>query len=114
VLQFVGYGFEMRAIKHPPTRALELPDIMHALSDPTRLEIVRKLSACKSGELTCSDLLGHRPKSSMSHHFRILRSAGLVETVIVGKEHMNRLRTADVNARFPGLLSSVLAALKRA
>ncbi|ELQ08740.1 ArsR family transcriptional regulator, partial [Pseudomonas fluorescens BRIP34879] len=48
-------------------------------------------------------------KSSMSHHFRVLRDAGLVHTRSVGTTHMNSLRRDELETRFPGLLASILA-----
>lgn len=57
---------------------------------------------------TCGDLDGGRPKSSMSHHFRVLRDAGLVQTRSVGTTHINALRADDLESRFPGLLASIL------
>ena len=97
----------MRVFKHPPVAELTLERLLHALSDPTRLEIVRHLA--KVGVATCGDLDAGRPKSSMSHHFRILRDAGLVHTRPEGTVHQNSLRQADLEARFPGLLQAVLA-----
>lgn len=91
---------------------VELTDIMYALSDPTRLEIVGRL-ANAGRKLTCGELDLNRPKSSMSHHFKILRAAGLVETLIEGTEHMNALRVAEIEQRFPGVLQSVLIALNK-
>lgn len=85
---------------------------MYALSDPTRLEIVGRL-ANASRKLTCGELDLNRPKSSMSHHFKILRAAGLVETLIEGTEHMNALRVAEIEQKFPGVLQSVLTALNK-
>jgi DNA-binding transcriptional ArsR family regulator len=99
----------MRQIKHPNIEQVELTDIMYALSDPTRIEIVTLLA--KAGKkLTCGEVDLNRPKSSMSHHFKILRSAGLVETVIEGTEHMNSLRLDEIEKKFPGVLSSVIKA----
>ena len=67
----------MRSYKHPVIEAFTLERLFYALSDPTRLDIVRKLAGVDSA--SCAALDGGRPKSSMSHHFRILREAGLVE-----------------------------------
>jgi DNA-binding transcriptional ArsR family regulator len=57
---------------------------------------------------TCGELEFGRPKSSMSHHFRILREAGLVHTQTAGTSHLNTLRREELDARFPGLLGAVL------
>ncbi|WP_411389109.1 ArsR/SmtB family transcription factor [Pseudomonas sp. MPB23] len=97
----------MRAFKHPPLEALTLERLLYALSDPVRLDIVRRLATVP--EATCGELDGGRPKSSMSHHFRVLRDAGLVQTRNVGTTHMNSLRGDVLEARFPGLLASILA-----
>jgi DNA-binding transcriptional ArsR family regulator len=96
----------MSRFHHPPPEAFELTRVLHALSDPVRLEVVRSLA--RHGEQTCAALDGDRPKSTMSHHFRVLRDSGLVETRGERTSHMNRLRRADVEGRFPGLLDAVL------
>lgn len=97
----------MRAFKHPPSQDLTLERVLYALSDPVRLDIVRCLAGVP--EASCGELDGGRPKSSMSHHFRVLRDAGLVQTRNVGTTHMNALRADDLEGRFPGLLQSILA-----
>ncbi len=98
----------MRAINHPNMSQLAVTDILYALSDPTRLKIVEQLSS--GGALTCGQLTPERPKSSMSHHFKILREHGLIKTEVRGKEHLNILRRDELDMQFPGLLTSVLAA----
>ncbi|NWA28634.1 helix-turn-helix transcriptional regulator [Pseudomonas gingeri] len=97
----------MRAFKHPDPDDLILERVLYALSDPVRMDIVRYLSTV--AEATCGELDGGRPKSSMSHHFRVLRDAGLVYTHNVGTTHMNSLRSEMLDGRFPGLLMAILA-----
>jgi DNA-binding transcriptional ArsR family regulator len=97
----------MRTFPHPTAEDLSLERVLHALSDPVRMDIVRCLAG--TGEATCGELDGGRPKSSMSHHFRVLRDAGLVHTRNIGTTHMNSLRAEVLDARFPGLLASILA-----
>jgi DNA-binding transcriptional ArsR family regulator len=96
----------MSRFHHPPRQAFELTRILYALSDPVRLEVVRSLA--QHGEQTCAALDGDRPKSTMSHHFRVLRDSGLVETRSERTSHMNSLRRHDVEQRFPGLLDAIL------
>jgi len=96
----------MRPFKHPEPQDFDLGRVLYALSDPVRLEIVQRLAQVP--EATCGELDGGRPKSSMSHHFRVLRDAGLVCTYGMGTTHMNSLRTSDMESRFPGLLKTVL------
>ncbi len=97
----------MRTIHHPPIEQIALSQVFYALSDPVRLGVVRQL-AC-DGEATCTALQCGRPKSSMSHHFRVLREAGLIRTRTDGPTHMNVLRREELEQRFPGLLTAVLA-----
>lgn len=96
----------MRPFKHPDPEQFALERIFHALSDPARLEIVRHLAGVE--QATCGELEFGRPKSSMSHHFRILREAGLVHTSSAGTTHLNSLRRKELDARFPGLIAAVL------
>ena len=97
----------MRPYKHPAASDFVLERLLHALSDPVRLEIVRRLADV--GEASCGELDGGRPKSSVSHHFRVLREAGLVCTQSVGTTHMNSLRRQELDGRFPGLLDAILS-----
>ena len=97
----------MRHARLPASDEIALEDVFHALSDPFRLEIVRRLAV--EGEASCQALEGARPKSSVSHHFRVLREAGLIRTRNEGVTRMNALRREDIERRFPGLLSCVLA-----
>lgn len=97
----------MRPFKHPAVSEFVLERIFYALSDPVRLDIVRHLGTVT--EASCGELDGGRPKSTMSHHFRVLRDAGLVMTQSVGTTHLNTLRKADLDSRFPGLMASILA-----
>jgi DNA-binding transcriptional ArsR family regulator len=83
--------------------------MFHALSDPVRLDIVRRLAA--TPEASCNALNAGRPKSSMSHHFRVLRGAGLIRTHAQGTTHVNALRRTELDARFPGLIDALLGAI---
>ncbi len=97
----------MRPFKHPATSELSLERVLYALSDSIRLDIVRQLARVDAA--TCGELDGGRPKSTVSHHFKVLREAGLVFTENNGTVHINTLRRADIESRFPGLLAAVLA-----
>ena len=97
----------MRAQRHPKPEDIELTRVLYALSDPVRLDVVRQLD--REGEATCAALDCGRPKSSMSHHFRVLRESGVIRTRTDGTAHMNELRRADLDRLFPGLLQAVLS-----
>jgi DNA-binding transcriptional ArsR family regulator len=96
----------MRGLPHPQASDIRLERVLYALSDPLRLGIVRQLN--KTGVASCGELDGGRPKSSMSHHFRVLRDAGLVQTRTDGTAHLNELRRSELDVLFPGLLDAIL------
>jgi DNA-binding transcriptional ArsR family regulator len=96
----------MRALAHPLPDQLTLPTLLHALSDPVRLQIVCSLRDGK--EVCCGKLDVPVSKSTLSHHLRVLRDAGLTHTRAEGVQRFVSLRTQDVDERFPGLLRCVL------
>jgi DNA-binding transcriptional ArsR family regulator len=101
-----------RSLSHPDVEELHLVDVLHALADPVRLEIVRKLYHV-GGKVNCVSSVNSTPclsKSTLSHHFRILREAGLVRSERQGVELLNCLRLTEIETRFPGVLTSILAA----
>ena len=101
------YICAMERLVHPDLKDVSLAAALHALADPVRLAMVAKLAecACLNAGTTCAD---GTPKSTVSNHFNVLRAAGLVETSATGRERINRLRRAEFDARFPGLLDAVL------
>jgi DNA-binding transcriptional ArsR family regulator len=92
---------------HPPVEDLELASVLHALSDPIRLRIVRDLA--DGGACNCGMFAVPVAKSTLSHHLRVLRDAGLTFTEPVGTARIVSLRREDLDGRFPGLLAAVLA-----
>jgi DNA-binding transcriptional ArsR family regulator len=88
--------------------ALDLGTVLHAFSDPIRLRIVAQLA--DGNEHTCGSFSLPIAKSTCSHHFRVLREAGVVAQRIDGKCRLNRLRSDELDQRFPGLLAAVLQA----
>ena len=95
----------------PITEDMTLAAVMAALSDPARVEIVRTLAA--EGERTCGTFDLGLSKATRSHHFKVLREAGLTHTRAEGTHRHISLRREDVDARFPGLLGAVLAAAEQ-
>jgi DNA-binding transcriptional ArsR family regulator len=94
---------------HPQRHEFELPKVLHALSDPARLQIVRELDADPTPRPCGSFDLGVT-KSTCTHHFRVLREAGVVTQEQLGTSKLTSLRRGDLDARFPGLLDAVLDA----
>jgi DNA-binding transcriptional ArsR family regulator len=97
------------ALDHPARDELELTAVLHALSDPQRLRIVRVLAE-HAEPRSCGSFDLEVTKSTCTHHFRILREAGVVEQRLQGTSKLNTLRRDDLEARFPGLLDAVLSA----
>lgn len=104
----------MAGFIHPNLNDVPLASVLHALSDSTRLAIVRRLSEDLEGVgggLACNCAAPEElPRATMSSHFNVLRSAGLIESRKEGTRVVNRLRRADLDARFPGLIDAVLRA----
>jgi DNA-binding transcriptional ArsR family regulator len=101
------------SIAHPAVEALELGAVLHALSDPVRLRIVAKL-AHSEGDHTCGSFALPVTKSTCTHHFKVLREAGVIQQHPQGTTRLNKLRRGDLEARFPGLLDCVLKAAEHA
>jgi DNA-binding transcriptional ArsR family regulator len=96
----------------PATEALELTAVLQALSDPIRLQIVAELA--QGREVACGAFAVPVQGSTRSHHLRILREAGVTRTRAVGTRRLVSLRHDDLEARFPGVLDSVLASARAA
>jgi DNA-binding transcriptional ArsR family regulator len=95
-------------LPEPAREALRLESVMGALSDPLRLGIVRTLLLeAEAFDHTCGWFGLDRPKSSLTHHFRALREAGLIRQRQYGLERRSHVRVDDLQARFPGLLALV-------
>lgn len=100
--------------KRPPSHAspaeVALQTALDALADPIRRRIVRELARDPDWVRPCGTFT-HLPvaKSTLSHHFAVLREAGLLEQRDAGPRRLNRLRRPEFDERFPGLLALVLA-----
>jgi DNA-binding transcriptional ArsR family regulator len=97
-------------IPHPAREELDLPEVLHALSDPVRLGIVAALA--EGEERTCGSFDVDVSKSTCTHHFRVLREAGLIRQRQQGTMRLNSLRSDDLEDRFPGLLGTILQAAR--
>ncbi len=100
----------MTGFVHPATADITLAGVLGALADPVRLKLLKKLLEKRHGCLSCTEAAAgaEMPKSTLSHHFRILRDAGLIRTEKLGVENRNRVRWEDLNERFPGLLVAIM------
>lgn len=100
----------MRELRHPRVDELDLATVLAALADPIRLRTVVELAGTELASGECGQrCAADAPKSTLSHHFRVLREAGVTTTRIEGAHRYVTLRERDLNQRFPGLLDAVLA-----
>ena len=69
----------MRSMKlyHPTVDDLELEAVLHALSDPQRLAVAVALGA-DAAPRRCGGFGLPVTKSTLTHHFRVLREAGVI------------------------------------
>ena len=100
----------MQELFHPDAADIELPSVLHALADPVRLAIVSRLAT--TGAEPCGDINDDIAlhKSTLSHHYRVLREAGITRTSAEGRTRVVRLRTDDLEQRLPGVLAAVVKA----
>jgi DNA-binding transcriptional ArsR family regulator len=100
----------MKNLNHPAKEDISIFSILYALSEPLRFSIVEQLA--NGQELTCGGfkLSCSKGKSTMTHHFKVLRDAGLIFTRIDGREHYTSLRRKDIEERFPQLFDALIAA----
>ena len=98
-----------RDLIHPDVADVALTDVLFALSDPARLDLVRLLAADGPQSVTNCQVVDPRsPKSTFSHHLKALREAGVIRNEPSGRQRIVTLRRAEIDDRFPGLLASVL------
>jgi DNA-binding transcriptional ArsR family regulator len=103
------WGERSPSFPEPDRHEIELVSTLKALADPIRLRILQVLDDGNYHPCTVTeyDLAIH--KSTLSHHFKTLREAGITSTRVRGREHAVQLRRADLDERYPGLLDAVLA-----
>lgn len=98
-----------RITDHPDADAITLQGVLDALVDPVRRSMVRQLAqapvdmACGTFDITVS-------RSTGTHHFKVLRQAGVIRQYYIGTSRMNALRSDDLERAFPGLLTAIVSA----
>jgi len=97
--------------QHPPTEQIVLENVLAALGNPIRLAITQILA--EGGEHACGAVgLQLEPaisKSTLTHHWRVLRDSGVIWQRPAGRENLLSLRRDDLDNRYPGLLDAILA-----
>ncbi|MDQ0993223.1 helix-turn-helix transcriptional regulator [Streptomyces sp. V3I7] len=105
-----GGGSHRAAPMHTDPEDVPLLTALSALADPVRIQLVRELAASDDWTRNCGSFDVPVGKAALSHHFTVLRGAGLVEQRDRGPRRVNRLRREEFDARFPGLLALLLRA----
>ncbi|MER5640007.1 helix-turn-helix domain-containing protein [Kitasatospora sp. NPDC002227] len=98
-------------LPEPSPEEFRLAAVLHALADPVRLRIVTELSSGQH-EMACQAFALPVTKSTSTHHFRVLREAGVIRQHRRGTARMSVLREEELERRFPGLLTSILRAAR--
>ncbi|MFB4303600.1 ArsR/SmtB family transcription factor [Actinomadura sp. NTSP31] len=101
------HGGRDRVPPHPDVREVGLQQVLEALVDPVRRRIVTELHAA-GADLSCGTIDLPVGKSTATHHFHVLREAGLIRQYYVGTSRMNALRREEFDAVYPGLLDVVV------
>lgn len=101
----------MRTLDHPARDEIRLDAVLSALADPVRRTIVCQL-ADGHHEQSCIAFDLPVTKSTSTHHFRVLREAGVIEQRYQGTAILSDLRVSDLETRFPGLLPAILNAAR--
>jgi DNA-binding transcriptional ArsR family regulator len=95
----------MKAAYCPNLKKMPLSALFYALSDPVRLKIIQSL--IEKDEISCGDCKSPLSKSTMSHHFKVLREAGLIQKRGEGTSHYLSLRREELDSRLPGLIEAL-------
>ncbi|MFF5978879.1 ArsR/SmtB family transcription factor [Streptomyces olindensis] len=103
-------GSHRAAPVHTDPEDVSVLTALSALADPVRIQLVRELAGSPVWTRSCGSFDVPVGKAALSHHFSVLRGAGLVEQRDEGPKRVNRLRREEFDARFPGLLDLVLRA----
>ena len=97
----------MKTFNHPNLEEVTLSKVMLALADPNRVTIVNTMKKANGKAFSCKEFELGISKSTRSHHFEILRNAGIIQTRPEGTKNLSSLREKELNERFPGLLGLI-------
>ena len=101
-----------RSVENPAVEDVSLQQVMEALADPVRRSVVAQLARAGM-DLSCGAFDLPVSRSTSTHHLHVLREAGVISQRYVGTTKLNALRVEELEARFPGLLPTLVAAFVR-
>jgi DNA-binding transcriptional ArsR family regulator len=100
-----------RTLPEPSVGSFDLTVILSALADPGRRALMAALYHCPE-PTDCAVLVEKADlglsSSTISHHYRVLREAGLIRSIADGRKRIVSVRREEMEKRFPGLLQAVL------
>lgn len=97
------------ALPQPDLGEVRLEQVMSVLGEPIRLTILQKLlEYSDEWDHPCAWFGFDRPKSTLTHHYKVLREAGLITQRQYGLERRSRVRVDEIGDRFPGLIELLL------
>jgi len=97
----------------PAVEDIDLVEVLRALADPVRLQVVVRLADDEYHPCGVEEYGLDIHKSTLSHHFKTLREAGVTSTIVHGRNHGVQLRRADLQTLFPGVLNNIIDAAAR-
>ena len=93
----------------PAIEDVDLGTVLSAMADPLRRAVVVQLASGEDGvERACASFALPVAKSTRTHHWRVLREAGLIRQRDAGNGTFVRLRRDEIARRFPGLLDVIV------
>ncbi len=107
LVRMSAYGLTVSDVYHPPRDEIRLETVLTALGNPLRMEVLRVLA--EGGAHPCGAIVKGVPKSTLTHHWRVLRESGVINQQASGRALLVSLRRADLEARFPGLVDMLLS-----
>lgn len=97
---------------HPEREQTHLENVLSALGNPLRLEVIRTLA--DGSELSCSTLRQEEvAKSTMIYHWHVSRDSDVIWQRPQGRGNVISLRREDLDTRFPDLLDTLLSVMQQ-
>ncbi|RRO17658.1 transcriptional regulator [Saccharopolyspora rhizosphaerae] len=98
-----------KPLPQPELHEIGVDQVLRALGEPVRLDIVRALAQAEQ-PMNCAAFGLAVSKSTSTHHFKVLRENGIITQYDQGTARYSELRSSELEQRFPGLVAAVLTA----
>lgn len=107
-----SHSAPLNPLPHPDADQITLPNVLTTLGDQTRLAIIGTLARNEELGMLCGQFTDLASKTAISYHVAKLREAGVVTVTPEGTRRRVSLRRADLDARFPGFLDSIISSTR--